>query len=84
MSQPAIHLDLTIVLRNGLELFEQVQVGRDEIALSDDRIRIERHPSPHEIEELLVTRADVVYIRTVRREIPPEVAHVDAHTKITT
>jgi hypothetical protein len=49
--------------------------GRDRIAADDQRIRVEQHPTDDLVEELIIDRSKLLYMRTTKRTLKEDPVH---------
>lgn len=76
---PRIVYDIECQFRSGEPLTVHVDEYRGDLVRMDDRlINIHLKPEDGVTEEILVHRAELAYMRTIRREIQPEVTVQDA------
>ena len=57
---------------NGSTQYFTAQDGRDRIAADDARVRLEIHHDEATVEEIIVTRSALAYMRTTKRTVTVE------------
>lgn len=73
MTEPTIVYDFEFGFIQGPPQFFTAVEGRDTIETADEhRVRLELHPDADTIEEVIVTRASLAYMRTTTRTVPVE------------
>lgn len=73
MSEPVVIYDFEFgFLAGGAPLFITAHQGRDHIAADEARVKIELHPDEDTVEEVIVSRASLAYMRTTQRTVQPE------------
>lgn len=80
MIEPKVLFDLEFQFKSGDTLCLSAEEGRDRIAADEARVRIEIHQSDDVVEEIIVTRSELAYMRTIRRAVKPETRVEDAGT----
>lgn len=75
---PTVVFDLEFLFIGGQSLYVTATEGRDSIRADDARVRLELHPDPLTVEELIIHRPQLAYMRTVKRTAAPEVTIEDA------
>ncbi len=71
MAEPITTYDIEFGFLNGSTQFVTVQEGRDRIAVDDVRVRAELHPDPDTVEEVIVHRSALAYMRSTKRTMQP-------------
>lgn len=72
MPEPTILYDFEFGFLNGTTQFFTVQEGRDTKAADADRIRLVMHPDEATLEEVIITRSALAYMKTTMRKVQPE------------
>lgn len=76
---PLVLFDFEFCFRtSGVKEYFSAQDGRDKIAIDDARMRLELHPDPQTIDEIIIQRAELAYMRTTKRTVAPEATIEDA------
>ncbi len=76
---PRIVYDIEFQFRDGGRETVHVEEARgDRILIDDTVVSVQLNPEPGVSEDVLVTRAELAFMRTIRREIQPEVTVQDA------
>lgn len=57
---------------NGQTQFFTTQEGRDRMAIDAERVRLELHHEPDAVEEVIVHRSALAYMRTTKRTVQPD------------
>jgi hypothetical protein len=63
---------------SGEPLYLSAEEGRDRITADAERVRIEKRESPDTVEEVIISRATLLYWRTTKRTVKPERVAEDA------
>lgn len=73
MSEPTtVHFDFEFGFLSGETQFFSAVEGRDKIAADDARVRLELHPDDATVEEVIVHRSALSYMRTTKRTVTAE------------
>ena len=80
MSEPQakVFYDFEFCFINGQMPCFTVEEGRDKVAMDQERIRLEIHHFPTMVEEVIVLRSALAYMRTTQRTVQPPVQTQDA------
>lgn len=82
--QPVEYVDYEVGLTTGAVLYATLELGRD--LAEDDPLTptirlLTRHSADH-LEELLITRQTIAYVKRIQRTVQPETRLEDGHTKL--
>jgi hypothetical protein len=69
---PKVFFDFEFQFKSGEALHVTAEEGRDLIAADAERVRLELRLSEDCVEEIIVHRAELAYMRTTKRTVQPE------------
>jgi hypothetical protein len=67
-----VFFDFEFQFKSGESLHVTAEVGRDEIAADAERVRLELRLSDDCVEEIIIHRSELAYMRTMKRTVTPE------------
>ena len=71
-------LDCEYGFLNGTSEHYTVDTRRDDIVMDDERVKITLKPDVNTVDEILITRSALAYMRTTQRTIVPDLDELDA------
>jgi hypothetical protein len=78
VTEPKVLFDLEFCFKSGETLYISVEEGRDSIAADEARVKIMLRQSDDAVEEIIVSRSELSYMRTLKRIVRPEARTEDA------
>lgn len=69
---PTVVFDFEFHFQSGSSLFTTAQEGRDRISADDARVRLELRHESGDVEEVIVHRSTLAYMRTTKRTLEVE------------
>jgi hypothetical protein len=70
MGEKRIIVEVECLLKNGREVWLTLELPRDSVAESDGVVTYTRRPEDGLVEEHVIPRAEVAYLRQLTREVP--------------
>ena len=80
MTDPIVTYDFEFGFLNGTKEFYTAIEGRDRMGIDEQRVRLELHPDEATVDEIIITRSALAYLRTTKRTVmPPTQLERDLH-----
>jgi len=80
--QPTVYVDFEFLFKSGELLALTLLEGRDTAAEEDAAIHLKLEPEPGVTETVVISRAELAYMRRIRRVVQPESTTQDGNIRI--
>ena len=71
MTDPIVTYDFEFGFLNSTTQFYSAVDGRDRFGLDEQRVKLELHPDDATVDEIIITRSALAYLRTTKRTVTP-------------